>query len=64
LVDEEDLFKFTNTHPGCENDGLEEEVKTPFNNSKATVEPIRMVERNPPPGIPDSFVPGDWRGFC
>jgi hypothetical protein len=65
LVDEEDLFKFINTHPGCENDGPELTVpdKPSKPKSAPTAEPIRLVERNPPPGIPDSFVPGDWTDF-
>ena len=66
IVDEEELYKFINTHPGCENDGPEpekDEKKPPKPKPTSTADPIRLIERNPPPGIPDSFVPGDWRDF-
>jgi len=66
LVDEEDLYKFLNTHPGCENDNEEDYKKIPRPKGPPSVpaaEPIRLIERNPPPGIPDSFIPGDWRDF-
>ena len=65
-VDEEELYKFLNTHPGCENDDYNSENET-IEPSKPkatpTAEPIKPIERNPPPGIPDSFVPGEWREF-
>ena len=68
LVDEESLYKFMNTHPGFEDEETEEETKAHEERAKKpppvlTDEPIRLIERNPPPGIPDTFVPGNWRDF-
>ena len=64
LVDEEDFYKYMNTHPGCEeDDDTEQETPPSKPPAKLTDDPIRLIERNPPPGIPDTFVPGNWRDF-
>ena len=57
LVDEDDMQKFLNTYPGCENDDDEEEEDLPPP-QKSNPQLFTGHDMN---GIPDQFRPGDWR---
>jgi hypothetical protein len=59
LTDDEEIHNFMTTHPGFE-DGNEEETED-LAPQPQPVRSDRKIVKNPPIGIPDSFIPGEWR---
>jgi len=59
LCDEDEMQKFINSHPGCENDedleSLAEKLEPPQKTDPKLFGDVDMV------GIPDQFRPGNWR---
>ena len=67
LIDEDELYKLMNTHPGCENDSSEgEETIQDEKEIDKTGRPPPIpltIPKDPPIGIPDTFKPGEWRDY-
>jgi hypothetical protein len=56
MTDDNEIHEFLTTHPGCEEEDYE-----PAGSDPLPVTSDRHIVKNPPIGIPDSFVPGEWR---
>ena len=59
LTEDEDIDQYFGTHPGFEND--DDPSALDPDPAQKPVTSDRNIVRNPPIGIPDSFVPGEWR---
>ncbi len=61
-TDEYELDKFMNTHPGFEyQDEMDNTILPPESVKPETTE--RIIEKNPPVGVPDTYRQAEWRDF-